>query len=69
MKRLVLGGVAMLLTLAALTDRPVHACNILAIPCDPTQCNASCIAHGSSGGTCVQHPCYSTCVCGPITAP
>jgi hypothetical protein len=69
MKKLLLTGFAMLLAVAAVTERPVHACNILAIPCDPTQCNASCRAQGSSGGTCVQHPCYQTCVCGPITAP
>lgn len=66
MKRLALFGASMLLVLAAIAERPVHACNILAIPCDPTQCRASCIAQGAPGGTCVQHPCYSTCVCAPI---
>ncbi len=64
MKRLVLGGAAMLLVLATIVTRPVNACPIGYDPgsCNAAQCRTLCQAQGG-GGTCVYQPCHVSCVC------
>jgi len=57
MKRLILGGMALILVSGALTPRAVKACTT---PCDPRACLRNCLIVGSDGGTCVT-PC--TCQC------
>lgn len=62
MKRLVLGGAAMLLVLAALADRPARAC-IITGTCFADQCRESCLAQGAAGGVCVHSDCAYRCAC------
>lgn len=62
MKRLVLGTATMLLVVAALADRPAHAC-IITGTCFQPQCRDACIAKGLPGGSCVVNNCVSRCIC------
>jgi hypothetical protein len=59
MKRLILCGVAILLTAGAITTRPVEACSIH--PCFAVQCRDLCIQNGFEEGVCTS-PCVS-CHC------
>jgi hypothetical protein len=54
MKRLILCGVAILLTASAVTTRPVEACSMQ--PCVVVQCRDLCIQNGFANGVCV-NPC------------
>jgi len=66
MKRLGLGSAAILLVLAALTSRPVHACLIGSPPpplCNTALCQSVCASQGLSGGTCWYHACTVSCTC------
>jgi hypothetical protein len=57
MKRLILCGIALILTSGALTPRTVKACTTR---CDSRQCLRNCLIIGSEGGTCVN---VCTCQC------
>jgi hypothetical protein len=56
----------MLLVVAALADRPAHAC-IITGTCFQPQCRDACLAKGSPGGACVVNDCISRCVCASIS--
>jgi len=52
MKRLILGGLALILTSGALAPRTVEAACTLGTRCDPRQCLRNCLIVGYDNGTC-----------------